>query len=245
MQNALLEIFVFVLYLAVAIMFMAPFAHYFTVFDRKREIKEKIEADLDNVINMFDSYERNAHDRIGRYETELNAAILGRSWNRREYEDEGFKLNGEAPSIQKDRFMKVFEDNLMPASYDSTKKYAIDVIQYDRQVVTGWMLPFKFLNVISNIEKEANGWLAELKGYDNSTSKAQIAVFDYSVSFESIRNELTQRRFPSLIAIAAAIFLHLMVLFPYFFTYRDSRNAGLINELFRNRAVSDEGGVIL
>ena len=244
-RNALLEILFLGMYIFVAVLFTVPFAHYFTVFDRKKEIKEKIEVDLVNVADMFEKYETSSNTRIRRYELQLNAAIAGKDWNYRAYLSEGFKDNGESNRAQKNRFMKVFRDNLMPPQYDSTKKYATNALQYYKGVITNWVLPVRFLNVINKVEKESNAWLTELKGYDKRTTKAQGEPFDHSISFSSVKYELTQRAFPSPIAIAASILLNLLMLFPYFFAFRDPRNAGLINEIFKSRSSHEEGGAIL
>lgn len=244
-QNAFLEILILIIFLTVGIIFLVPFSHYFTVFNRKAQLKEKIETDLDNVTKMFARYEEHTKDRINKYEYELNAAIAGKDLNYSAFINAGFKNNGESVTIQKNRLMTIFEDDLMPLKYDSTKKYATNLINQDKQLATSWILPVRFLNVINNVEKIANGWLAELKNYDRSTSKAQSASFDYPLTFVSIKGELTQRDFPPVAAIIFAILLYLFLLIPYFASDRDQRNPGIVDILFRKKTVTEEREAVL
>ncbi|OQP39816.1 hypothetical protein A4H97_16475 [Niastella yeongjuensis] len=245
LQNAFLEILMLIVFLTAGIIFLIPFSHYFTVLNKKDQLKGKIETDLDNVANMFTRYEEFAKDRMNKYEYELNAAIAGKDLNYSVFINEGFKNNGESLTIQKNRLMTIFEDDLMPSKYDSTKKYAINLINQDKQLATNWILPVRFLNVINNVEKTANGWLTELKRYDNSTSNAQSTPFDYPLTFGSIKGELTQREFPAVTAIVIASLLYLILLIPYFAADRDPRNPGIIDLLFRKKTVTEERGAIL
>ena len=244
-MNAILELLLLAVYITIAVASILPFAHYFTVLERRKEIKEKIGTDLDNVVKMFAAYEANSNTRIQRYESELTTAIDGKRWNYTNYFAAGFQSNGESDQNQKVRLMRIFKDDLLPAQYDTTKNYAIKSLEEDRAVVTDWILPMRFMHVIGYDEKEAKGWLAELKGYDSKTSRARLNPFDYPISFASVEQEITQRGTPSLIAVCIAIVLHLLLLFPYFFVFRNPRNGGLFFELFGNKKTMENGGVTL
>jgi hypothetical protein len=221
---------------------VVPYSHYFTVRDKKEVIKNKIVADIDNTKKMFDDYESHTNKRILFYEQLLNTAINGKDFDHSGYLAMGFQNNGETDNDQKQRIMRVFKDDLMPAQYDTTKAYAIKWLDDAKLTAVNWK-PIGLMSVINSIDKEAINWLSQLKKYDNSTKKDNSSIsFAKDISFASLERELTERNTPSLLAILSAIILQLLIFLPYFFTYRDPRHSGLFHELFKRDDVDNEVG---
>ncbi len=244
-RNAIFEIIVLVIYILIAVILtILPYSHYYTVSDRRDVIKGKIIAEVDNTIKMFDDYETYASGRIGAYEEGLNIAIAGQNMNGKGFLAAGFQNNGQPINTQKNLLMRIFKDDLMPSQYDTIKVYAIKWLNEAKITATEWK-PIGLINVINSIEKESNNWKNELIGYSNSTAIAKVGPFQYTNSFSSVVQELTQRATPTFFAIISAILLYLLILFPYFFKYRDPRHSGLLNELLKNGNEKDEIGTTL
>jgi len=239
-KNGLIEIITLAVYILVAMLTIMPFSHYFSVQNRKDEIKTKIETDVDKTRKMFDAYEVNANNRIAIYEGQLNTAINGQKFNNAAFIAMGFKNNDEPNIKQKERLMRVFEDDLMPDQYDSTKVTAKKWLDGAEQIATDWK-PIGLMDVVKTMATESNKWLTEIKGYDQRTQKASTDPFDYTISFASIDNELTETKTPTFIALILSIVLHLLILFPYWFGPRDNRSNGLWKELFSQKENDDLG----
>ena len=217
-----------------AILSIIPFSHYFTVYYKKKEIKKIMISDVDNIIKMFANYELYANNRISSYEGGLNTAILGKDLNPNDFKNEGFIMNTVPLDTQKTLLLRIFQDDLMPAQYDTIKKYAINWLNDAKNTVTNWVVPIEFMNVISTIDKQASDWRNKLKEFDNRTLKAKVnPPFDYTISLSSIDKNLTQRNFPSFFAIISAFVLHIFILFPYLFANRNAKHNGLLRELFK------------
>lgn len=230
-NNALYEIILLALYFVVAFITIIPFSHYFTVRDRKEEIKSKIVDDVNNTKKMFVAYDTNAKNRVEVYEGQLKTAINGQQFNNADYLAMGFQNTGESNTKQKERLMRIFEDDLMPDQYDSTKVTAMKWLDDAEQIATEWK-PIGLMDVVKTIDLESNKWLSEVKKYDQSTSKANREPFEYQISFAGIDSELTEKNPPTFVALLSGILLYLLILFPYWFGARDNRSSGLWQSLF-------------
>lgn len=244
-RNAIFEFVALLIYIIVAVVLIIPFSHYFTVIERKEDIKRKLVSDLDNTIKMFNEYEVYANNRISLYEYQLETAIDGKDLNPGDFIAAGFQDNGESFDTQKKRLVLIFKDDLMPAQYDTLKFYATQTLNNDKKTAMDWYIPIRLLKVVNKRNEEANKWLSELKDYANSTQKAIVAPFEYRISFTSVERELNQRGTPSLFAIISAIILQVLILFPYFFTYRNPQHPGLLKQLSERETEKGDVGKAL
>lgn len=239
-RNAYIEISIFILYLFVSYFTIIPFFHYFTVENRKEQIKTKVVEDIENAMGMFDEYESYANERITLYESQLNTAIIGQNQANANYLSLGFVNTGESNNDQKKRLMRIFEDDLMPDKYDSTKVQAQKWLDHAKETAIQWN-PIGLMGVVNAIESESNSWLDDLKEYSESTDKADEGSFDYSITFNSVKEELTKKASPSLFGLLCAIFVHSVILLPYWFGVRDNRSNGLWQSLFSQKENDDTG----
>ena len=227
--NAVFEIGLLSTYIIVAFVSFSYFTHFFTVNDRRDAIRTKIVADIDNTKKMFDEYKVYAEKRIKLYEDQLNTAITGQILNQKAYHEAGFLDNGEGNDTQKERFMFMFKNDLLPTQYDSIKVYANKWLEDQKTIVKG--IPIGLSDVIQTIETESNIWLNQIKQYSNKAKKAENGNFEYKISFASVEKELTQKSSPTLISFISALLLHLLLILPYVVQSRDDRSSGLLNEL--------------
>lgn len=238
---AILEVLAIFIYILSSIVSLIPFSHYFTVRSRKDIIHEKMITNIENAKTMFDDYEDYAKQRIFNYSTDLQAAINGKEYNQEYITKYGFNDDGESYSSQKERKIRIFEDDLMPAHYDSIKVEALKWLEKAKTKSNVWK-PIGFFNVVNSIKMETNGWLSSLKSYSLTARKDEGSPFEYSISFASVEKELTTRSEPTLSALIFAITLLSLILFPYFIACRDLKSPGLINSLFRRKTFANQPG---
>ena len=193
---------------------------------------------------MFVEYDINVAKRIASYDSKLNQAINGRDLDSTGFLAEGFKDNQVSHQQQKTTLMKVFNDNLAPQDYDTTKFYAIKYLDESKMVAQNWVIPFKFIEIINGIEKETEKWRVKL-GKLNQAELRSPLPFNYPpIKFGSMKDKLKVLEAPSLLSIGLLIFLHVLILLPYFFRSRNSRSWGLWDEI-NKRHVEEEVGTIL
>ncbi len=243
-RKAKFELFTLVVYIIVAVVTIIPFAHYFTIYDRKDEINKSFIQHLDDAKKMFVEYDINVAKRIASYDSKLNQAINGSGLDSIGFLAEGFEYNQVSHQEQKTTLMKVFNDNLAPQDYDTTKFYAIKYLDESKMVAQNWVIPFKFIEIINGIEKETEKWRVKL-GKLNQAELRSPLPFNYPpIKFGSMKDKLKVLEAPSLLSIGLLIFLHVLILLPYFFRSRNSRSWGLWDEI-NKRHVEEEVGTIL
>lgn len=227
-KNAYYEISILIIFLLFSIVLSVTYSHYFTVRDRKQNISNKILTDIDKSKKMFDAYETYANNRIRTYNEQLETAISGKVSNKAFFLETGFRDNGESYSIQRNRMIRVFSDDLMPAQYDSLKVHAFKWLDDAEVSLTKWK-PIGLMSVISSIEKEVIQWRSQLQNYSLSTKKAETDPFQYQISFSSVEQELTKQQIPTLFSIITALLLYCLILLPYLATSRIQKSRTLFD----------------
>lgn len=235
-KNAIIELFLLLVYVMIAIITFVPFAHYFTVLSRKTEIKNKMDFGIDSVKKRFIDYKICADNSILLESGRLDIAILGKVPDPANYLAAGFTNNGIDDNVQKTTLLDNYKDDFLPAKYDTLKKYANNWLDDARSAFDKWK-PISLMNVVNSIEKEANGWIAQIRGYNNKSASCIGGRF----SFASVDKELTERSTPSLVPIIAGFGLFLVLLLPYFVANRSPRHPGLVSALLKRNNGGDDG----
>jgi len=240
-NNAIIELFLLLIYLMLAVVAFVPFAHYFTVLSRKTEIKNKMDLGIDSVKKRFVDYEACANNSILFESGRLDIAILGKVPDPDNYRAAGFKDNGIADNFQKTILLDNYKDDFLPAKYDTLKKYADNWLDDARSAFDKWK-PISLMNVVNSIEKEANGWIAQIRRYNSKSASCMGGPF----SFASVDKELIERSTPSLVPILFALGLFLVLLLPYIVAIRSPRHPGIVAALLkRNNGEGDGPGKVL
>lgn len=235
-KNAIFELFLLLVYVIIAIVTFIPFAHYFTVLGRKAVIKNKMDMGIDSVKKRFVDYKICADNSILLESGRLDIAVLGKVPDPANYLAAGFKNNGIADNVQKTTLLDNYRDDFLPAKYDTLNKYANNWLDDARSAFDKWK-PISLMKVVNNIEKEANGWFAQIRGYNGKSASCIGGPF----SFASVDKELTERDTPSLVPILASLGLFLLLLLPYFVANRSPRHPGLSSVLFKRHNGRDDG----
>lgn len=236
-KNAIVELFLLFVYVFLAIVAFIPFAHYFTVLGRKAEIKYKMDLGIDIVKKRFVDYKACADNSILSENGKLDIAIFGKDkGGYANYLSAGFKNIGIDDTVQKTTLLDNYKDDFLPAKYDTLKKYADKWLDDARFAFDKWK-PISLMNVVNSIEKEANGWIAQIRGYNGKSA----SCIGGSFSFASVDKELTERGGSSLVPILGALGLFLVLLLPYFVADRSPRHPGLVSALFKRNNGGDDG----
>jgi len=235
-KNAIVEIFLLLIFVVIAMITFIPFAHYFAVLGRKTEIKKKIDVGIDNVKERFNQYKKCADDSIDFYSNKLETAIKGKSFNYEEYLKCGFQNNGILDPVQKNILLDNYKDDLLPAKYNTLKKYADNWLDDARSAFDKWK-PISLMNIINSIENEANGWVAQIRGYNGKSA----SCIGNDFAFTSVDEELTKRATPSLFPILGALALFLGLLLPYLVANRSPKHPGFGSSLFKRNNDGDDG----
>jgi hypothetical protein len=243
-KNAIIEILVLAFYfIAAIILFNFPYSHYYTVYDKKNEIIKKVDSVTSSTIKMFDEYELYVNNRIFLYDAILTRVINGKKTNYKDYLANGFLDNGENDLIQKNRLIIILKDDLLPAKYDSSKKFVVKWLQYVRISITEWK-PIGLMRAIKGYDIEVEKCMTVLNSYYIKVEKRPLTeLFNPNILYAKIEEEFTQTGSPTIMGICSAIVLNILFLFPYFFAYRSKRHRGFINEIIKNKNNEPSNGI--
>ena len=208
------------------------FPHYFTVSNRKEEIKTTLLSSISGAEKMFDSYETYAKNRESIYEANLNSVVAAKRARPNEYASFGFGADGISDNIQIENKLFTLHADLFPTNYSDTvshkgtKDVALKWLTEQRAVVSSWK-PIGVPIVSNEIASKAEGWRDELINYSKIREKGEEAAdFSYQLSFGNVSQYLTEMENPTLLPIILCIVLWAMMLFSWLITKRDTRFPG-------------------
>lgn len=196
----------------VFIITMLPFAHFWTVFENRKDVETTFSESLTATKGIFDSYEEYAVARINNYDAHLRSA--GSSTIRRENSVEALRLQ------------------IMDKNYFSLKESAVKWIDKSSKA-TVWNV-FVIGN-IKKIESSIETWensLNDFSGKFMSNEADSLSAFSLAVpSVKEAKNNLSNLRgvyqtweMPNLIAIATALLMYFLLMFPYIIQKRSTRS---------------------
>lgn len=232
-KNILAELFFVFIYLFLAIISMVSYTHFFTIQNNKKEISSKIEGDIENVKNMFSTYEERVNKRIENFDGFLDATIIGKDVNPSIYL-KYFVIGGPDENFQKNSKLNLFQDDIKPAEYDTMKSLAIDWLNKSEIIIQA-LKPIGLIKVINSFETNSKDWYEKIQKYDKTINtfedEDKIEDFNYNLNFASINTELTLIKKPNFIAIVTLILIHILILFVYILAIRDPKNPGMFKTL--------------
>lgn len=226
-SRAVIEFFLFVLFIITAIEAFDPLSHFFSVNEKKATIEKNITEDVNKVSKMFDRYESLANRDVFAYGQELDGIIRRRNTMREEYLSKGFTqfMTQNQISDHKERILEAYKDDLMPAMYLPNKKSALAWLDVTKESIA-WN-PLTMFNNIKLLEQNAKEWCATLEGYKKvSMARFKGMQFECELSFTSKKGVFTKKSTASFISYAVALLLFVLILLPYLFASRDPRHPG-------------------
>ena len=166
------------------------FNHCFTVWQSAEEIKEKM--NIRQLESMLPEYEKYAHQRIEKYNTQLSEAIKYRQYRQSDLSALSLDVkSSEDLNSQKDRKMQKLEQIVFPYFYDSLKVSINDSIKLFVRVVEN-LSPLTMSKNITRIEEWAKSWEFQLIALSHYKMNGENADdFRFNSTFGNVKNILT------------------------------------------------------
>jgi hypothetical protein len=202
---------------------MRPFPHYFSVYGHKTKIQTKLRKSFIQAENMFAEYEKYAENREKLYKQKLQSAVLGKTFNRREYDAYGFERNGVSDNTQIENKIFSIHADLFPSNFADMKDINSTWLTKSRNTVEQWK-PIGIVDVVKEVEQYSKEKLEYLVGLSAVREPGeQAADFVYSLSFDDLKQYFTTPGKPAPLSISLAVLAYVIMLLPWFSTKRSSK----------------------
>ena len=191
---------------------MVPYAHFWTVFEKRTIVESTFSESIRNTKGMFDAYEVYADNRIKEYDKKLARDRIGTVHRMNEVE----ALN-----------LQILDEN-----YNALKESAIEWIDNATEA-TVWNV-FTIGN-IRKIERAVENWNNSLNAFSSKImadepegvmpfSDTDPSVTTAMENLKSLCSVYTMMGSPTALAIITAMFLYLLLLFPYIIQSRNTKS---------------------
>ena len=214
------------LFAIIAIAFIFPFSHFFSVSAKKADIQQKLTANITKADSLFDSYETYANKRINMYNKTLHSIVVSKGICPPCYYNSGF-VDGVDVKTQIDNKLFTLKSKLYPSNYQNIKQVDSTWLSNAKSTIEDWS-PISVVNLVNNIEINVTTWKNELTQF--STFKAEGGnpnYFYYPFVYENTKDEFMTKGSPTTLSILLAIGLYVLMLLSYFITKRHTRYPGL------------------
>jgi hypothetical protein len=191
---------------------MIPYAHFWTVFDRRNNIENTFSSSLMETKGMFDSYKTYSDNRIKEYDAKLVRDKVGQ--------------------IRRENKVKALKLQLVADNYVNLKKTSCEWIDRASNA-TVWNV--FMLGNIHKINEALENWnsslttMSQKKMSDEDQGVLPFTSEDASVvqankDLASLNGLYSSMNSPTWIAIVSGVFLMLMLLFPYVIQNRNTKS---------------------
>lgn len=191
---------------------MVPYAHFWTVFDRRGKIERTFSSSLEETKGMFDSYEIYANARIIAYDTKL--------------------AKDKVNQISRKNRVQALKLQLLSDNFVNLKNAANEWIDRASNA-TVWNV--FMLGNIHNIQDALENWnraltsMSQKKMSDESQKVVPFTSEDHSVvkankDLSMLNKYYSDMQGPTWIAIATGLFLMLLLLCPYIIQRRNTKS---------------------
>jgi hypothetical protein len=232
------EILSLILFVSAAALTIQTFSHVFTVFERKQTIESNVTTSIAQAKEMFAKYEDYALLREDTYKSTLEAVVANKSLNPTEYGKYGFDdSSGSLPDIdQIDVKTFTLHNKLFPPDYENdtiTGELGVNgaaeqwLSDANSSVKNDFGFMFGIVNILNEVPVKTEAWKTYLIVSSQFRADGETAAdFDYTLSFETIKNQLTEKESPTILSIVVACLAYFLMLLPYFLAERSSRYPG-------------------
>ena len=191
---------------------MIPYAHFWTVFDRRDNIENTFSSSLKETKGMFDSYKSYSDNRIKEYDSKLARDKVGQ--------------------ISRENKVKALKLQLVADNYVNLKKASCEWIDRASNA-TVWNV--FMLGNIHKIKDALENWnrslttMSQKKMLDEAQGVLPFTSEDASVvqankDLSSLNSLYSSMQAPTWIAIVSGVILMLMLLFPYVIQSRNTKS---------------------
>lgn len=191
---------------------MAPFVHFWAVYQNKTEIEEGFDTAVSKIEELFYSYESYAEARIASYDAVLDSLAI--------------------EPISRQNRLEALRLQIVDGNFEALQEGALEWINMAKGV-TVWNV-FMIGNV-DMVSEAIDSWHAGLAAFSekklqyekenvepfSSENEGVLAAKD---QLAALRNQFTTPSFPSWIAYPLIILLYFMMLFPYIIQRRNTKS---------------------
>ncbi len=216
------ELFFLLCFGVVAFILVFPFSHFFSVYDKKEEIQEKLLKNFTVSDNIYTKYEAYANNRIELYESLLKAVVQGELSNPDEFKKYDFEP-GIAINTQVENKMFTLKAKLYPPNYMEIKNNFISWLSESKGKIEVWS-PIAIVDVINSVNFEIEAKKEKLQEWSKFCALNEIPCngFNYDIIMDdvSIVFKEVDKNSSNLFSVFIAVVLYVFMLFSYFITSR-------------------------
>lgn len=214
------ELFFLLCFSAVAFILVLPFSHFFSVYDKKEEIQEKLLSNFTVSNNIYTKYESYANNRIELYESLLKAVVQGELVNQDEFKKYDFEP-GVDINTQVENKMFTLKAKLYPPNYMELKNNFISWLSESKGNIEIWS-PIAIINVLNAVKNEINSKNDQLQDLSKFCAKGELLCneFSFPIFLEDVSKTFSTLGSSTPLSILFAVVLYILILFSYFITTR-------------------------
>lgn len=213
------ELFFLLCFSAVAFILVLPFSHFFSVYDKKEEIQEKLLNNFTVSDNIYTKYEDYANNRIELYESLLKAVVQGELINPDEFKKYDFEP-GIDINTQFENKMFTLKAKLYPPNYMELKNNFISWLSESKGKIEIWS-PIAIINVLNTVKSEINSKNDQLQELSKFRAKEELCNdFSFPIFLEDVSKTFSTLGSSTPLSILFAVVLYILILFSYFITSR-------------------------
>ena len=191
---------------------MTPYAHFWNVFENRRQVEELFSQSVTTSKGMFDSYEEYANNRMAAYDQKL--------------------AHDKAKSVYRSNATEALRLQILADNYVALKESAIEWI--DRASgATVWNA--FMLGNIKKVEDAIESWNHSLNTFSSKImadepagvdpfSSSDPSVVRTNDTLKKLREAYTVRGGVNMLGIGVGVLLYLLLLFPYVIQGRNTKS---------------------
>jgi len=206
---------------------MVPYAHFWIVFEQRKQVEATFSTSIKTTKGMFYSYEKYADNRILAYEEHLT-----------DLNENTYRKNNAVEALT----LQIIDQN-----YTDVKKSAFKWID-KASGATVWNV--FLIGNIKEVENAIDHWNKSLTKFSSKTlmdepkdtepfTSSDPSVVTAKGNLNNLRAIYTTMMWPNAIGIATAILLYIMLLFPYIIQSRNTKSVyRLINIRKKRKSIT-------
>lgn len=210
---------------------MIAMAHFFTVRAQEKEVVTKFNSSINDARLLFDDYQKYCNDRIDSYSKGLDIIIANMHTKPYEYAKAGF--NDADPMMQKKNMVETLRLQLLSKNFVTLNQQANKWINDANQGAS--TINVFLLGNTTQIKEAIENWERILQNTathhltneeivhkpEEFTSQAARKAIK---GIDSLHDNFTTMKFPTLWAILFGLLIYVMLIFPYIIQTRHTKS---------------------
>lgn len=212
--------------------------HFFIVMSKQDKIQSEVESQVGQMNEMFTDYQEHVDNRLAAYEVYLNEVNRNRHSNRALYDAEGLNQY----TIEDLLIVLQSEIACDSAIQTNINTWTNDVLNKTSGLGMLALMP-RIKEINEKLENTRDALIERDKTSDNGLNGPHWN-YTFTISNDILRHfKKSDAESINIWSVLITILLGLVILLPYFSTYRDGRHKGLIWELTNQRQNAGSGTI--